>query len=166
MNYDIIIIGAGPAGLSFARSLAMSGLQIAMIEKQSLQQLAEPEFDGRDIALTHQSVRILKELGIWARFTPEERPGIKEARVLNGDSPYSLNFDTRQDSIEALGYLVSNHVIRKALFDEVQTLDNVKIFPGVAVTAVTTSANKASIVLSDGQRMDARLVVAADSRFS
>jgi ubiquinone biosynthesis UbiH/UbiF/VisC/COQ6 family hydroxylase len=166
MNYDIIIIGAGPAGLSFARSLAMSGLQIAMIEKQSLEQLAAPEFDGRDIALTHLSVRILRELGIWERFAPEDRPGIKEARVLDGNSPYSLNFDTRQDSIEALGYLVSNHVIRKALFDEVQNLDNVDIFPDLAVTAVTTDTDKATIVLSDGQRMHARLVVAADSRFS
>jgi thioredoxin reductase len=29
MIYDIIIIGAGPAGLSFARSLADTGLRIA-----------------------------------------------------------------------------------------------------------------------------------------
>ena len=68
MTYDIIIVGAGPAGLSFARSLANSGLRIALVEKQTKQQLAEPEFDGRDIALTHLSVRILKELGIWPRF--------------------------------------------------------------------------------------------------
>ncbi len=50
MTYDIIIVGAGPAGLSFARSLANSELKIALIEKQSREQLAEPEFDGRDIA--------------------------------------------------------------------------------------------------------------------
>ena len=62
MTYDIIIIGAGPAGLSFARSLANSGLRIAIIEKQSREQLAAPEFDGRDIALTHLSVRILRSL--------------------------------------------------------------------------------------------------------
>ena len=166
MTYDIIIVGAGPAGLSFARSVAKTGLRIALIEKQSREQLAAPEFDGRDIALTHLSVRILKELGIWARFEPDDRPPIKAARVLNGTSSYCLSFDCENDSIDALGYIVSNHIIRKALFDEVQTLDNIEIHAGLAVTSVATSDNEAAIVLSDGQTMASRLVVAADSRFS
>ena len=166
MTYDIIIVGAGPAGLSFARSLAKTGLRIALIEKQSREQLTAPEFDGRDIALTHLSVRILKELGVWARFEPDDRPPIKAARVLDGTSPYYLNFDSDKDSSDALGYIVSNHVIRKALFDEVQTFDNVEIHSDLAVTSVSTSDSEASIVLSDGQMMKSRLVVAADSRFS
>ena len=166
MTYDIIIVGAGPVGLSFARSLANTGLKIALVEKQSSEQLAAPEFDGRDIALTHASVRILKELGIWARFEPDDRPPIKAARVLDGTSPYCLKFDSAEDSIDALGFIVSNHVIRKALFDEVRTFDNVEIHSNLAVTSVSTDSSKACVVLSDGQIIEARLVVAADSRFS
>jgi ubiquinone biosynthesis UbiH/UbiF/VisC/COQ6 family hydroxylase len=166
MTYDIIIVGAGPAGLSFAQSLANSGLRIALIEKQAEQQLASPEFDGRDIALTHLSVRILKELGIWARFETDDRPPIKEARVLDGTSPYCLSFDSTRDSIEALGYIISNHIIRKALFDEVQTVDNIDIHPDLAVTSISTNDGNATVVLSDGQTMQSKLVVAADSRFS
>ena len=166
MTRDIIIVGAGPAGLSFARSFANTGLKITVIEKQSEEQLADPEFDGRDIALTHLSVRILKELRIWERFGSDEKPPIKEARVLDGTSPYHLDFDAENDSVEALGFIVSNHVIRKALFDAVRTLENVEILPDLAVTSVTTTNSKASIVLSDGQRIESRLVVAADSRFS
>jgi ubiquinone biosynthesis UbiH/UbiF/VisC/COQ6 family hydroxylase len=166
MNYDIIIVGAGPAGLSFARSLASTDLRIALIEKQTEEQLARPEFDGRDIALTHQSVRILKELGVWNRFEADEKPPIKEARVLDGTSSYSLNFDHQQASVDALGFIVSNHVIRRALFDEVQTLDNVEIHSGLTVTGVSTDSSKACITLSDGQTMESRLVIAADSRFS
>ena len=166
MIYDIIIVGAGPAGLSFVRSLANTGLHIALIEKQSKDQLATPEFDGRDIALTHSSVRILKELDIWARFEPDDRPPIKEARVLDGASPYCLHFDHEQNSVDELGFIVSNHVIRKALFDELQTLDNVELMANLTVTSVTTNDSKASVVLSDGQTIESRLVVAADSRFS
>ncbi len=166
MTYDIIIVGAGPAGLSFARSLASTGLRIGLIEKQSEEQLAAPEFDGRDIALTHLSVRILKELGIWARIEPDDRPPIKEARVLDGTSPYCLTFDREKDSIEALGFIVSNHVIRKALFDEIQTFNNVEIHSNLAVTSISTNDSKASVILSDGQTMESRLIVAADSRFS
>jgi ubiquinone biosynthesis UbiH/UbiF/VisC/COQ6 family hydroxylase len=166
MTYDIIIVGAGPAGLSFARSLANSGLRIALVEKQTRQQLAAPEFDGRDIALTHLSVRILKELGIWSRFESEDRPPIRKARILDGTSPYYLDFDSEGDSIEALGYIVSNHVIRKALFDEIQAFDNIDIHPELVVTSVATNDSNATVVLSDGQTMESRLVVAADSRFS
>ena len=166
MDYDIIIVGAGPAGLSFARSLADSGLKIALIEKQSEAQLATPEFDGRDIALTHLSVRILKELGIWARFKASERPSIKEARVLDGKSQYSLNFDVKKDPLDELGFLVSNHVIRKALFDEVIAFDNISLHFDSAVTALSTNGSAASITLSDNRVLQSRLVVAADSRFS
>ncbi len=166
MTYDVVIVGAGPAGLSFARSIAPSGLRIALIEKQSTEQLAAPEFDGRDIALTHLSVRILKDIGVWARFAPDDRPAINSARVMNGASSYCLSFESENDSVDALGYIVSNHVIRKALFDEVQTLDNVEILSNLAVTSVATNDDEASIVLSDGQNLESRLIVAADSRFS
>ena len=166
MTYDIIIIGAGPAGLSFARSLANTGLRIALIEKQSREQIATPEFDGRDIALTHLSVRILKELGIWARFEPDDRPPIKAARVLDGTSPYCLKFDSENESINELGYIVSNHIIRQALFDEIQTVGNVDLHCSLSVTSVWIDDSRASVVLSDGQVMESRLAVAADSRFS
>lgn len=32
---DIIIVGAGPAGLSFARLLGGTGLSVAIVDKQS-----------------------------------------------------------------------------------------------------------------------------------
>jgi len=35
MNLDIAIIGAGPAGLCFARALAESGLRIVVLERQT-----------------------------------------------------------------------------------------------------------------------------------
>lgn len=68
MNYDVIIIGAGPAGLSFARSLGDTHLKILLIEKSSLADLKDPQEDGREIALTHLSVKLMKKLGAWDRI--------------------------------------------------------------------------------------------------
>ena len=132
MERDIIIIGAGPAGLSFARSTADSGLKVLIVEKSPLEQISKPVPDGREIALTHLSVGLLKELGAWSRIPADEIAPIKEAKVLDGDSPYSLDFDYRRASVDALGYMVSNHYIRKALFDEVATLGNVEIVTDLA----------------------------------
>lgn len=166
MTHDIIVVGAGPAGLSFACSLAATGLRIAVVEKQPKQSLIDPVFDGRDIALTHQSVRILKELGVWARLLVDDISPIREAKVIDGRSAYSLNFDTRDESVEALGYLVSNHHIRKALYDETLTVDTVEIVAGTPVTSVTTDIDGAHVVMADNRDLRASLVVAADSRFS
>lgn len=68
MHVDIAIVGAGPAGLCFARRLARTGLSILLIEQQSLDSLREPPFDGREIALTQRSMRLLHELGVWQRL--------------------------------------------------------------------------------------------------
>ncbi|MFY8134556.1 MAG: FAD-dependent oxidoreductase, partial [Aquimonas sp.] len=65
MDFDLIVIGAGPSGLCFALALADSGLSIALIDQQPRAALAEAEFDGREIALTHHSVAVLKRLGVW-----------------------------------------------------------------------------------------------------
>lgn len=64
-SYDVLIVGAGPGGMCLARSLAMSGLSVAVIEKQARDAIAQPAVDGRDIALTHFSRKILEQLGVW-----------------------------------------------------------------------------------------------------
>ncbi|MEX1165698.1 MAG: FAD-dependent monooxygenase, partial [Hydrogenophaga sp.] len=65
MHHDLIIIGAGPAGLSLARALRPSGLRIGLIEQAPRAALEKPAFDGREIALTQRSAQHLRRLGIW-----------------------------------------------------------------------------------------------------
>lgn len=165
-RFDIIIAGAGPAGLSFARSLAGTGLKIALVEKLPAEVLADPPPDGRDIALTHFSARLLKDMDVWRRFPADSISMIREAKVLNGSSSYFLKFDHRETDKETLGYLVSNHLIRKALYEALADFSNVTLITGVEVVSVSTDAASASFRLSDGQMLQASLAVAADSRFS
>lgn len=163
---DVIIAGAGPVGLSFARSLAGTGLKITVVEKLPRKILADPPADGRDIALTYFSVRLLKELDVWPRFLDGSVSMIREARVLNGTSSYFLHFDHHDTDKKTLGYIVSNHLIRKALYQALAGFSNIKLITDVEVVSVTTGADGGSIGLSDGQELEASLIVAADSRFS
>jgi ubiquinone biosynthesis UbiH/UbiF/VisC/COQ6 family hydroxylase len=166
MHHDIVIIGAGPAGLSLARALANTKLNILLVEKSSVESLRDPAPDGREIALTHLSVDILKALGAWQRIKPEAVTPINGAKVLNGNSAYSLDFDNRRHPGEALGYMVSNYLIRRALYEEVQTLSNVEWLTGCTVDDLVIDSHTATVVLSNGEQRTASLVVAADSRFS
>lgn len=166
MNYDIIIIGAGPAGLSFARSLKGSKLKLLIIEKATAEAIQKPAPDGREIALTHLSEKLLKELDVWERIDSASISPIKSAKVLDGNSPYSLGFDTDNKSGAALGYLVPNYRIRQALYEAVEMQDNLEFMTDVSVRSLSTDNQGGVVHLSNGESRAAKLIVAADSRFS
>lgn len=168
-NTDIAIVGAGPAGLSFALCLARSGLSITVIDQQPLDKIANPTLDGRDIAMNHLSKNILEELGVWQRFPADEVHPLKEAKVIDGESTYALHFERTDDPIAPLGYLVANHQIRQALFDQVQEHNNIELLTSTSVDNVHTNAADGVVEVSSDagkQMIRASLVAAADSRFS
>lgn len=166
MHADIIIVGAGPAGLSFARTLAPTGLSIILVERQEVQELAEPSYDGREIALTHRSVRIMRELGQWRHLPDGLATPLRQAHVLNGASPLALQFDSGGQRGKALGQLLSNHHIRRIAFEAVRGQPGLTLLPSTEVSEAEAGAKGATVVLAGGRTMSARLLVAADSRFS
>lgn len=165
MQIDIAIVGAGPAGLTLARSLRGSGLHIALIDPQSREALAEPAFDGREIALTHPSRRLLEAAGIWARLDADAIAPLREARIVNGRGATPLTIDAGGGG--PLGFLVANQAIRRAAFDAAIGSDGVTLLDGCGVVALDPSARDRTVLrLSDGRVLRTRLVVAADGRFS
>ena len=165
-DVDVLVVGAGPAGLSLARGLAGTGLSVTLVEQQSAAALAEPAFDGREIALTHASRQIMQALGLWQRIDPAQVSPLRSAKVMNGGSPFALGFAAAKEGVEELGWLVPNHLIRRAAWEAVQGQAGLDLVDGAKVTAVETGAQANTVVLDDGRRLAARLVVAADSRFS
>ena len=166
MQHDIIIIGAGPAGLSFARALSGLGLRIVLVEQQPEAALADPADDGREIALTHRSHRLMHEYGLWQRLRPEDIGTLRDAQVIDGDDADGLLFSHAESGQSQLGWLVSNHAIRRAAWQAVQEADDVTVLAGVKVAGVETDAQSARVRLEDGRVLQGALIVAADSRFS
>ena len=165
-SVDVVVVGAGPAGLCFARALADTGLCVSLIEQQPRAALAEPAFDGREIALTHASRQILESLGLWARLDPAEISPLRDAKVMDGGSPFALTFAADPRTGDDLGWLVPNHLIRRAAWQSVQGQAGLEIIDQASVTAVTPGRAHSTVTLADGRVLAASLVVAADSRFS
>jgi ubiquinone biosynthesis UbiH/UbiF/VisC/COQ6 family hydroxylase len=163
--YDIAIIGAGPVGLAFALSLAGSGLRIAIVEKQSEVVLADPAFDGREVALTHHSRAVLERVGAWNGLEGAVSP-LSRAKVLNGRGPMGLSFDPQPGKQGPLGFLVPNHLIRRSLFSQFRAQQPADLFAGVPLDTLEIGADQAELRLAGGQTITARLVIAADTRFS
>ena len=166
MNFDVTIVGAGPVGLSFARALSDTSLNIAIIDRQTSKSLTNPPEDGREIALTHLSKKILTSFGIWQEIDQNGISLIKEAKVINGASPYSLHFNHQDTSENTLGHLIPNRLIRAAAYKVAKESKAIKIITGVGVDSFNIDANKAEIKLSNKEIIHCSLMIAADGRLS
>ena len=163
---DIAVIGAGPAGLCFARALAGSGLDVTVIDPASSEALAEAAFDGREIALTHGSKQRLETLDIWSRLPADEISALRDAWVFDGNSRRPMRISHRDGGAGQLGFLIANHRIRQAAFESFRAAGEAELMDGVRVASVQRGTSTHDLVLEDERRVRARLVVAADSRFS
>jgi ubiquinone biosynthesis UbiH/UbiF/VisC/COQ6 family hydroxylase len=165
---DVLIVGAGPAGLALAAALHDAGLAVQLLEQQSRSAIEQPAEDGRDIALTHRARRVMQALGLWSHLPEAVIAPLRQARVIDGSSPQSLCFDGGSD--EPLGWLVPNHWIRHAAFQTVLTRPAIQVHTEARVTGLqgpgADAGAPAAVTLADGRTLRAGLVVAADSRFS
>ena len=166
MNFDVVIVGAGPVGLSFARALTDTSLKIAIIDRQTSASLDNPPEDGREIALTHLSKKILTSFGIWQEIDQNEISLIKEAKVINGVSPYSLHFNHLDTSEKTLGHLIPNRLIRAAAYKIAQESRDIKIITNVGVDSFNIDANRVEVKLSNKEVIHSNLMIAADGRLS
>jgi len=165
-KFDIVIVGAGPAGLSFANSVSQSGLKIAIVELQDLKDIQNPVPDGREIALTHLSLKIMKQLNIWQNIPQEHISYIKKAHVVDGKSDYTLKFNTDKSEINELGYMVPNFSIRKACYEAVKDKTNIEIISKLKVNSIIANNKESIVCFENGEQIKAKLVIGADSRFS
>lgn len=163
-EYDVLIVGGGPVGLCFAKSLSTLGLSVAIIDKQPRAALENPAIDGRDIALTHLSIHILKQLGIWQAIPVEAISTIREARVFNGTSSNFMGLGSHKH--DQLAFIVSNHLIRAAAYGVVKNDSTIHFIEAETPQQIEVDAAHSDVVLSNGKRVRVKLVVAADSRFS
>ncbi|MFG6463702.1 5-demethoxyubiquinol-8 5-hydroxylase UbiM [Roseateles sp. DXS20W] len=157
---SVVICGAGPAGLALACALHDRGLAVRVLEQADAAALAAPADDGREIALTHRSRRLLERLGLWQRLS--DIAPLRSAAVRSSGSRRPLPFASRGQD---LGWLVANHRLRAAAWAGAQQR-GIDLRCGQTVTGFTRLDGLAQVDTRGGERHSAPLVVAADSRFS
>ncbi|MCF6275526.1 MAG: FAD-dependent monooxygenase [Robiginitomaculum sp.] len=166
MYFDVLVIGAGPAGLAFSALASDMGLSVGLFDRQTKTALSRPKNDGRDIAVAEASRKILEKLGAWQKIDEADISPIRSAKVMDGDAPFALNFNPASAGVDRLGNIISNHIIRRVLYAVAAKKDNITWFTGAAAKTLTRNANAATITLADGQTFTGQLAIAADTRFS
>lgn len=164
---DVLIVGAGPAGLALACALADAGITTLLLEQSPRAAVDDPAEDGRDIALTHRARHVMEALGMWERLPAEVPSLLREARVVDGDATRAaLHFSPIDTGLDTLGWLVPNHLIRQSAWQAANARPSVRVEFDARVTALAIDPDRARLTLADGRGFSAPLAIAADSRFS
>lgn len=164
--YDIIIVGGGPVGLTLAATLEhfMSGMKIAVLDRAPLKVPSDP----RASAIAAGVTQVFEAIGVWpemqAKATAVEKMVITDSGKGDISRPLFLSFAGEVAPGRPYAHLVPNQVTIGALLEKVQ--DNVELIAPVSVTGFSADAGHGTIRLADGGELTARLVIAADGKFS
>ncbi len=159
---DILIMGAGPAGLSLALAAVRHGLSVRLIDRIAPEVLADTAFDGRASALASTSWQMLQNLGLADRLWRDACP-IDRIAVSDGLRQGSLDFDA---GVDGMGVMLPNSLLRAALYDAALADDDIDLVMAASVTNRAVDTHRATVTLADGRTFTASLLVGAEGRVS
>ena len=171
IDTDILISGGGVAGLTAAAAFGASGFRTLCVDPAPpVTSEAEAGADMRTTAFLHPSRGVLEAAGLWERLAPHAAP-LQIMRIIDagGETPQARltrDFNAAEISDEPFGWNLQNWLLRREMVARLAELPLVSFRPGVATTGLLTRDSGAEVALSDGCRVRARLVVAADGRHS
>jgi len=162
---EVLVIGGGLVGLTFARALAGAGIETVVVDRDDPATLLAAGYDGRTSAIAYGSRRVLDALGIWPRLAVNAAP-ILEIRVSDGASPLFLHYDHREVGAAPLGHIVENRDIRRALHEGLAGLAGLTVLAPMTVAGLDREGARVAARLADGRQVVAGLAVGADGRGS
>lgn len=163
LDTDVVVVGAGPAGLIGALALAEAGLAVALVAPPS------PPEDHRTTALLSGSVEAIERLGAWAAIAEHAAP-LKCMRLVDGTRRLvrapEIAFHASELDLDAFGFNVPNRVLTRGLEEAVAARGNAIVRLPETARDVALDHSRATITTESGRVVSGRLAVAADGRQS
>ena len=170
METEVLILGGGMVGMTLANALAGAGVATVVIDSAPQETVLETAYDGRASAIAHGSAQVFRGIGLWPHVAADAGPmvdiRVADGTVADGPSPLFLHYDHRALGDQPFGYMIENRVIRRALFEQAETLPALRQVAPARVATLVREAAGADAVLEDGRRIRSRLVVGAEGRNS
>jgi 2-polyprenyl-6-methoxyphenol hydroxylase-like FAD-dependent oxidoreductase len=150
-EHAVVIAGAGPTGLMLAGELALTGIDVAIVERRTSQELRETRARG----FHSRTIEVLDQRGIADRFLAAGKPaqiaGFAWIRLDMSDLPTRYPF----------GLALEQRQVESLLAGWVDEL-GVPVHRGIEVTAFAQDGSGVGIALSDGSTLRAMYLAGCD----
>ncbi|HYP57960.1 MAG TPA: FAD-dependent monooxygenase [Beijerinckia sp.] len=159
---DILVAGAGAAGLSAAICLAQAGFSVICVGQ------IDTRANGRTVALFEGSLRFYRALGLWTRFASKSSALEKIRMIDDTGSRFpipSITFAASEIGFSAFGENIENNVLVEGLAEIARETANLRLYETM-LRDLVFEPDWVRATTQEGHSIEARLVVAADGRAS
>lgn len=163
MQFDLVIVGGGLAGLSLACALRETPLRIALVEQRPP---SRPEgWDARVYAISPANATFLENIGAWKHLDTARIERIAAMKVF-GDAGARLDFSAYETGVSELGFILESSLMACELWENVKRQPNLTLLCPASPQRIEFRDDAAVLGLADGSIVSAKLVAAADGRDS
>lgn len=159
MDYDVIIVGGGLAGLALAVALRRSRLRVAVVEARPP---ARPDgWDARIYAISPANARFLAEIGIWQHLDMSRVAPVRKMSV-HGDRDGMLEFSAYASGVGELAWIAEASLLQRELLETAKRQGNIELICPAQPALLDIGDREAVLELADRRVLSAKLIVAAD----
>ena len=168
--YDVVVAGAGPAGLVAALLVARAGLKVAIIDPLFADKNARAaNKDARTVALMQGGVRLLKHLDIWPQCHKVAAP-LWRMRLIDHTMRFlkapTVTFDAHELGDDPFAWNVPLGLLNQCLQKSADEMQNLELIGGRIETIVSEGPEVDISIDNKAQSVSATCVIAADGRHS
>ncbi len=160
VDFDMIVVGGGPAGATAAALLAKGGQKVALIDRR---RPATPDpdsdFDPRVVAISPGSAAVLEQADAWSRMAKQRLGPYDRMQVHSNRS--RILFRASEHGLAKLGWIVELPRLQHALWQSLERI-GVELITPATVSGFQQHDRYLKLELDDGRVLKTGLLIAAD----